>query len=355
MNDGRRTFAASLFSLLLPIEKQTITMMDFRTKVELPVRLPSVGHKKPILLMGSCFAENIGRLLAESKFDVDINPFGILYNPLSVAKTLRDMLQGREYKAGDLFFYNDRWHSPMHHGSFSDASPDAVLERVNGRLRRSRDYLRKADWLMLTWGTAYVYEEKETGAVVSNCHKRPERLFRRRLLAAEETAEEYLELITMLRELNPRLKILFTVSPIRHARDGMHANQISKATLLLAADRLQQRLPEQVFYFPSYEIMMDELRDYRFYADDMLHPSPLAVRYLWECFAETFFSSATKQIIAAVEEIRRDLEHRPFHPGSEAYQRFLGQIVLKIERLNGKYPYLDFRKETETCHTRLNP
>ena len=141
---------------------------------------------------------------------------------------------------------------------------------------------------------------------------------------------------------NATLKFLFTVSPIRHIRDGMHANQLSKSTLLLAVDRLQQSFPEQVFYFPSYEIVLDELRDYRFYADDMLHPSPLAVHYLWERFSETFFSAETKQVIREVEDIRRDLAHKPFHPGSEAYQRFLGQIVLKIERLNRKYPYLEF-------------
>ena len=171
----------------------------------------------------------------------------------------------------------------------------------------------------------------------------------------EEIVEDYTALITEMAARNPELKWLFTVSPIRHIRDGMHANQLSKSTLLLAIDRLQQLFPERVFYFPSYEIILDELRDYRFYADDMLHPSPLAIRYLWERFSETFFSPETKQVIVAVQDIRRDLAHKPFHPESEAYQRFLGQIVLKIERLIGKYPYLDFQKETELCHMRLNP
>ena len=208
---------------------------------------------------------------------------------------------------------------------------------------------------MLTFGTAYVYEQKETGKVVSNCHKLPENKFNRRLLSVEEIVEDYTALITEMAARNPELKWLFTVSPIRHIRDGMHANQLSKSTLLLAIDRLQQLFPERVFYFPSYEIILDELRDYRFYADDMLHPSPLAIRYLWERFSETFFSSETKQVIVAVQDIHRDLAHKPFHPESEAYQRFLGQIVLKIERLIGKYPYLDFQKETELCHMRLNP
>ena len=208
---------------------------------------------------------------------------------------------------------------------------------------------------MLTFGTAYVYEQKETGKVVSNCHKLPENKFNRRLLSVEEIVEDYTALITEMAARNPDLKWLFTVSPIRHIRDGMHANQLSKSTLLLAIDRLQQLFPERVFYFPSYEIILDELRDYRFYADDMLHPSPLAVNYLWKCFSDSFFSAETKQVMTEVEDIRKDMAHKPFHPESEAYQRFLGQIVLKIERLIGKYPYLDFQKETELCHMRLNP
>lgn len=190
---------------------------------------------------------------------------------------------------------------------------------------------------------------------MANCHKLPKSNFVRRCLSVEEIVEDYTDLITKTAEKNPRLKWLFTVSPIRHVRDGMHTNQLSKSTLLLAIDRLQQLFPEKVFYFPSYEIVLDELRDYRFYADDMLHPSPLAIRYLWERYSDAFFSSDTKQLITAVEVIRQDLAHKPFHPESAGYQRFLEQIVLKIERLNGKYPYLDFQKEIELCHIRLNP
>ena len=179
---------------------------------------------------------------------------------------------------------------------------------------------------------------------MSNCHKLPESNFNRRLLSVDEIVNEYTSLIAGMTARNPNLKILFTVSPIRHIRDGMHANQLSKSTLLLTIDRLQQLFPKQVFYFPAYEIVLDELRDYRFYADDMLHPSPLAVNYLWKCFSDSFFSAETKQVMTEVEDIRKDMAHKPFHPESEAYQRFLGQIVLKIERLIG-----------ELCHIRLNP
>ena len=329
--------------------------MDFRTKVELPASLPPVTHAGQILLLGSCFAENMGRQLAENKFRVDVNPFGILYNPFSVSTALVEILKGKVYQEEDLFAYKECWHSPMHHGSFSAFTPEETLNTINSRLHHAYKKLPELNWLMVTMGTAYVYKQKESGQVVANCHQLPESHFLRYRLSVEEIVEDYTALITEMSARNPELKWLFTVSPIRHIRDGMHANQLSKSTLLLAIDRLQQLFPERVFYFPSYEIILDELRDYRFYADDMLHPSPLAIRYLWECFSETFFSPETKQVIVAVQDIRRDLAHKPFHPESEAYQRFLGQIVLKIERLIGKYPYLDFQKETELCHIRLNP
>ena len=329
--------------------------MNFQTSVELPAGLPPICHTDHILLMGSCFAENIGALLADAKFRLEQNPFGILYNPLSISSALREIAAKKEYTEKDLFAYRGLWHSPMHHGSFSASTPEETLQHINGRLQQAHQAMQELGWLILTFGTAYVYEQKETGKVVANCHKLPENNFNRRLLSVAEIVEEYTSLITDLAAGNPNLKILFTVSPIRHIRDGMHANQLSKSTLLLAIDRLQQLFPQYAFYFPSYEIVLDELRDYRFYAEDMLHPSPLAVRYLWQRFSETFFSAETKQVMIEVDDIRRDLAHKPFHPESEAYQRFLGQIVLKIERLIGKYPYLDFQKETELCHMRLNP
>ena len=329
--------------------------MNFQTTVELPADFSSVSHADQILLMGSCFAENMGNFLREGKFQVDMNPFGILYNPLSIGAAWKEIRNGKVYEESDLFFYKGLWHSSMHHGSFSAESPCLVLQHINDRLQQAHERVQRLDWLMLTFGTAYVYEQKDTGKVVANCHKLPEKQFTRRLLSVDEIVAEYQALIADLTALRPQARLLFTVSPIRHQRDGMHANQLSKATLLLAIDRLQQLFPGRVCYFPSYEIVLDELRDYRFYAEDMVHPSPLAVRYLWQRFSDACFSPETLRILEAVDDIRRDLEHCPFHPHSEAYHRFLGQIVLKIERLIGKYPYLDFQKEIELCHIRLNP
>ncbi|MCM0238245.1 GSCFA domain-containing protein [Bacteroides fragilis] len=327
--------------------------MNLNTPVEIPSGFIPIHHAQRLLIMGSCFAENIGTLLAENKFQVDINPFGILYNPLSISMALREIIRKRLYEESDLFSYREYWHSPMHHGSFSAATPEEVVRNIRVRLEQAHKELKQLDWLMLTFGTAYVYEQKKTGKVVANCHKLPEKDFVRRRLETDEITEDYILLLDELISLNPKIKILFTVSPIRHVRDGMHANQLSKSVLLLAIDRLMQRYPQATFYFPSYEIILDELRDYRFYADDMVHPSSLAVNYLWERFSETFFCPETQALIKECATIRKAIAHKPFHPESEEYKRFLGQIVLKIERLNEKYPYLDFEKETNMCRLAL--
>lgn len=319
--------------------------MNLITPVELPAQIPGITHAQQLLLLGSCFAENIGTLLTDNHFRADVNPFGILYNPLSISTALHQIVSGQTYTEDDLFFFRDCWHSPMHHGSFSSASATETLQRINTRLQEAHHQLEQTDWLLLTFGTAYVYEQHHTGSIVANCHKLPEKQFTRRRLTVEEIVADYTSLLGELCKRCPQLKVLFTVSPIRHVRDGLHTNQLSKATLLLAIERLRQVFPETVFYFPSYEIVLDELRDYRFYADDMLHPSPLAVRYLWERFGTVFFSQETKIIMHECEDLRKALAHKPFHPGSEAHNRFLGQIVLKIEQLKRKYPYLDFENE----------
>ena len=306
--------------------------MDFQTKVELPAGLPPVSHAERILLMGSCFAENMGRLLAENKFRVDMNPFGILYNPLSVSTALVEILKGKVYQEKDLFLYKECWHSPMHHGLFSASSPEEVLEKINTRLSQAHRSVHELDWLMLTFGTAYVYEQKETRQVVSNCHKLPESCFNRRILSVDEIVNEYTSLITSMVARNSHLKVLFTVSPIRHIRDGMHANQLSKAVLLLAIDKLKQRL-DYVSYFPSYEIVMDELRDYRFYTEDMLHISPQGIEYIWEKFQSLYMTSATEAWMKRIDKINKTLLHRPTDPDSSVYQELMKKTAQERERL----------------------
>lgn len=328
--------------------------MKLLTPVERPALRPSIGYAHRLMLLGSCFAAHIGARLQEARFRCDANPYGVLYNPLSISAALREMLAGKVYAAADLYPHQGLWHSPMHHGDFSAATPAEALQRINSRLRPASAALPALDFLLLTWGTAWVYEDRTTGRVAGNCHKLPETRFLRRRLSVDEIVEDAASLFDSLWRQRASLQVVLTVSPIRHVRDGLHDNQLSKATLLLAADRLCAAFPGRVFYFPAYELLQDELRDYRFYADDLVHPSPLAVRYVWERFAQWCLSPEAVRLMAEVEDIRKALAHRPLHPESEEYKRFLGQIVLKMERLNGKYPYFDFQNERESCLTLLN-
>ena len=327
-------------------------MIEFRTKVELSDKDINIHHSDRMMMLGSCFVENIGKKLTDSKFDCDINPFGILYNPLSISEALYTMLEGRKYNENNLLEKGGTWFSLMHHSSFSSHDKNECLERINHRIEQGGQYLRESRWVIITFGTARVYEWKESHRIVGNCHKLPERMFSRRLLDVVEIVDTYKDLLEKIREVNPQAEILFTVSPIRHAKDGMHGNQINKASLLLAIDQLCDRF-SYCHYFPSYEIMMDELRDYRFYADDMLHPSSMAIEYIWERLSKECFSADTLKAISQWEEIEKGLSHRPFNPTSEAHKRFLSQILLKIERIKEKFPYLDTQKEIDICRTLL--
>lgn len=326
--------------------------MNFRTQVELPENETEICHSERLMLLGSCFTENIGNLLSENKFRCEVNPFGILYNPMSIAEALKEVMAKKQYAKADLFFAGGLWHSWMHHGAFSSADVQECIQLINERLTKASEWLDTCDWLMVTWGTAYIYVHKDSGAIVGNCHKQPDQLFIRRKLSVEEIIGEWESLLNKLRQRNPNLKVLFTVSPIRHVKDGMHGNQLSKSTLLLAVHELIERCPN-CFYFPSYEIVMDELRDYRFYAEDMVHPSPLAIEYIWECFCSAYMKEGTRAIMQEWKVIRKGLEHRPFHPESEAYRKFLSQIVLKINQLKEKLPYFEVQNEIELCETRL--
>lgn len=325
--------------------------MEFRTLVDLPTKELSITHSDKILLLGSCFSENIGKRLVASKFNCELNPFGILYNPLSIANAIDCLQNNTTFDTSSLFEYKGLYHSFMHHGSFSATSPEMCLNAINERLLPAVNQFPDLNYLLITFGTAYIYQYNESGEVVANCHKLPDNRFTRKLLTVDEIVTRYRLLIASLLEYNTNLKILFSVSPIRHIKDGMHQNQLSKSTLLLAIDILKQEFPKSIYYFPSYEIVVDELRDYRFYAEDMLHPSLVAVNYLWELFVNSYLSAHTQQIMKEWDEINKALQHKPFRPDSEQHKRFLTQIVLKIEQLKRKYPFLDVEKEIRLCRT----
>lgn len=327
--------------------------MELYTRIILPKALFSFTYEEEIMLMGSCFAENIGKKMEESKFCVDVNPFGTLYNPASVAAGLRMLSRSGSCTADELFLHEGVYHSFSHHSRFSAPSQSECLERINNRLFVSAENLRKANRLVVTLGTAFVYRLRSDGRIVSNCHKLPEKMFERKRLSVQEIVEDWKELLCILWEQNPSLKLLFTVSPIRHWKDGAHENQISKATLLLAIEALQQEYPSRIAYFPAYEIMMDELRDYRFYADDMLHPSPLAIEYIWRRFTDNYLSKETQTLLKDWEDIQKAINHKPFQPDSEAYKRFILQTLLKMERISEKIHSFDISKEMEIVKSKL--
>ena len=329
--------------------------MRLKTEVSLPIGVLNITHSDNVMLLGSCFAHNMGMRLKESKFNVDVNPFGILYNPLSIAAALNSIIDKKivDASSSELVQHNGKWHSMMHHGDFSSCSKETTISMINGRISVAHDSLSHLNLLMITFGTAYVYRNASDGRVVGNCHKMPQKMFDRQLLSVDEVVDAMLPVIERLSALSPSLKIMFTVSPIRHLRDGAHDNQLSKAVLLLAIDKLSRRFPDTVLYFPSYEILLDELRDYRFYADDMVPPSMLAQEYIWECFANSFFTAQTKKITSEIEEVAKALAHRPNDASSSEHHAFIERLLLKIEALATTYPYLDFKNEIEQCNTQL--
>jgi hypothetical protein len=263
------------------------------------------------------------------------------------------MLHPEPFVADDLFFYKGAYHSFAHHGRFSDVSAGACIAGINESLNRAAAYLRTASYLAVTFGTAYVYRLGRSGAIVANCHKLPESEFVRERLTVSDITDEWSALLKELWRVNPSLKVIFTVSPVRHWKDGAHLNQVSKSTLLLAEQALTEQYPGQVIYFPAFELMMDELRDYRFYAEDMIHPSPLAIHYIWERFSETCMDRETLSFLKEVEAINKSLNHRKLTSDDEAHKQFLRQTLFKIRQLREKNPYICISKEEKEIEERL--
>jgi hypothetical protein len=263
-------------------------------------------------MMGSCFVENISVKMLQAGFTADVNPFGIVYNPASLAAGLYDLINKKTYTENQLFRHEGACHSFSHHSRFSGTTTETVLEKINSSIGRSSEFLRQATILIVTFGTANTYRFISSGEVVSNCHKLPAKLFEENRLTIRQITGQWNELIRELQILNPGLKILFTVSPIRHWKDGANANQLSKATLLLALNELIEA-NTGCYYFPSYEILLDDLRDYRFYADDLIHPNSQALDYIWEKFGDAYFDLKTKELIKVYEKKQKALNHRPHY------------------------------------------
>lgn len=327
-------------------------MSQFRTEIEVAKVNHSIGYDSRLMFIGSCFAENIGQFFKASRLNCLINPFGVLYNPLSLAQGLEMIMDERVFTKDDLHFHNDQWHSFYHHSRFSHTDADHCLMKMNNELRKGYEFLKQTDYLFITFGTAWVYELSESNQVVANCHKYPGSHFNRFLTNPEELIEYYKDLLVKLRVFNPDLQIIFTVSPVRHWKDGAHGNQISKAVLLLAIEKLTE-LFDGVNYFPAYELLLDDLRDYRFYDTDLLHPSNLAIEYIREKFITAWMNDEARRYLKEIDIIIKAKNHRPFNPASEAHQKFLLKNLDKIEQLMKKYPAINLNEDKESLKALL--
>lgn len=286
--------------------------MEFRTPVAPLKELEGIiSHDRPVVMVGSCFTDNIGARLRDELYDCVVNPWGTLYNPASMAAAMLDLIYGRDYTLDELWERDGLWHSYSHHSRFSGTDPDKVLAGMNASLADARRAIDRASALVVTFGTAWIFRLKEGNRVVANCHKQPASTFNREMLNVTQTAGLWKKIVREINARFPDLKIIFTVSPIRHLADGAHSNALSKATLLLAVDHIVRDNPSTALYFPSYEIMLDDLRDYRFYAPDMVHPSEVAVDYIYDIFKRSFTTAADRQLAAECASLMKRLRHRP--------------------------------------------
>ena len=312
--------------------------MKFRTEIEILPYDRQLSYDDRLLALGSCFATEIGRRMAESKFRIAVNPSGVLFNPLSIVRTLRRYRDGRPVAKEELQHADGRWFHYDFHGSLAGDTADEALTRIDAAVAEGARALHEASAVLLTLGTAWVYERTDTGDVVANCHRQPAERFRRRRLSVEEVVSA---IESVLPDESSGKRILLTVSPVRHLGDGLAGNAVSKAVLRLAAEELSER-HAQVAYFPAYEILCDDLRDYRFYADDLVHPAPQAVDYVWEKFAPAVLTDEALRLLPEAEAIVAAAAHRPRNPQGEAHRAFCRRCLERIAAL----PEMDFQSET---------
>ena len=324
----------------------------FRTEIEIAPGDSRIKYGDQLLFLGSCFSDEIGRRMTNFKFGGLINPFGIVYNPASIARSLDHIISDKTFRASDLLFHNEQWLSLDHHSSFSDKSKRKCLSNINQQLQKSRVLLSNCNWLCITLGTAFTFFHKQSEQVVANCHRLPTDAFEKNMLNLQETKWSLSQALLRVREVRPDMQVLFTVSPIRHWREGAVANMKSKAVLLTAIHELEEEL-DYVHYFPAYEIMMDDLRDYRFYKSDMLHPNETAVAYIFKKFIGSHISEECYGAMMGIEKLQKAMNHRPRNPRSKAHVSFLQHQILYLEQLEQEWPSLSFRAERSYFETEL--
>jgi hypothetical protein len=329
--------------------------MDFMLDINIPTPQETINYREPILLTGSCFTEHIGNSLQELKFEVLQNPHGILFDPSSVASSLVSYVQNKQYTVSDLFYLNELWQSWQHHSRFSHVDQETCLRTINASQEKAHQFLKQAKWLVITLGSSFSYRLTDQAPVVAqtgggasgavaNCHRAPGQWFRKHLMTIEEINTALDNSLYQVFKFNPSLRVIFTVSPVRHIRDGVVDNNRSKARLLEVVHHLVNKF-DKLYYFPAYELVIDVLRDYRFYDIDMVHPNYPATSFVLEKFMKHFTDAESQQLSAEVQKIVIARKHKAFHPATEAHKRFLKAHLDKAKELQDKYPFLNLQEE----------
>ncbi len=315
--------------------------MKLQTNTPLKPSQNLMDYNSKVLMIGSCFVENIGGKLDYFKFQTVINPLGILFQPAAIAVFLERVLQQRLFTKADLIFHNERWHCLEAHSIKSGKDPGKVLNDLNTSLQTTLDFLKNTTHVIITLGTAWGYNYKKTGEAVANCHKIPQREFDKKLVKIDDISTDLSSILGILAAINPQIKTVFTVSPVRHLKDGFVENQRSKAHLIAAVHSIVAH-SAQAEYFPSYELMMDELRDYRFYERDMVHPSALAIDYIWGKFVSVYLTPQTQKMTLKIDEVQKGLAHRPFDAESDAHLKFLEKLEINKAAIEKELPNIRF-------------
>jgi len=320
--------------------------MEFQLPISIPSLPRPISYGEKILLTGSCFTEHIGNNLRDWKFDVLQNPNGILFDAASVASSLVSYIQPTVYTGDDLVYFNELWQSWQHHSQFSNIDKDACLRGINESQTRAHAFLKEAKWLIITLGSSFSYRLKEGGEGVANCHRAPAQTFAKHLMTIEEISVALDSCLYQLFYFNPGLQVIFTVSPVRHIRDGVVENNRSKARLIEAVHHLVNKF-DRLYYFPAYELVIDVLRDYRFYDIDMVHPNYPATQFVLEKFTQHYIDESSRRLLEEVKKIVIARRHKPFQPATNAHQKFLADYRAKTAELSREYPFLDLKEELD--------
>lgn len=325
-------------------------MSEFRTVLSSSKASFNISHTDRCLTIGSCFADHLGALLQKNKFLVSINPFGTSYNPISIHKVLTYALGNQMPEPETFGELNETYFNYDFHSSFSSLQKPLLEKNIAGSILQSHEFLKSARVLMITYGTSWVYERTDNGEIVSNCHKVPANHFTKKLLTQKRILESFEDFYKQLQSFNPNIRIILTLSPVRHLKDSLELNAVSKSILRLSCHTLSEMFPN-VEYFPAYEIVLDDLRDYRFYDRDMLHPSPDAIEYIWKIFRERYFEASTKKFVEKWNGVMKAMEHRPFQPDALSHQKFLKELMRQLEELKKE---VNVDKEISEVRKRLS-